>query len=157
MIASHHAADSSSDAFDDAGAFVTQHNRHIRPAHRAVHDVQAAVAHAAGRQTHQHLARMRLVQVHLFDHHWFTHLDTALPPAWVLRSARLAERLDLGARRVASHPIEDSHGRHSIALSSVPRIRRVHNDTKSGVQLSLWSGAPFRLSVYCVKWGGSNR
>jgi hypothetical protein len=67
-------ADSGADMLDHAGAFVAQNDGHFRPAHRAVHDVQTAVAHTVGSQPHEHLAGVRLRQVDRFDHQWLVRL-----------------------------------------------------------------------------------
>ena len=41
------------DLFDRARALVAEDHWQLGPAHRAIHDVQTAVAHAAGRQAHE--------------------------------------------------------------------------------------------------------
>jgi len=75
MIARAHRGDVGADRFDDAGAFMAQHERAIQgEAAIAVHDMQIAVADAGGNGAHQHLAGARRVDVDGLDGERFVDL-----------------------------------------------------------------------------------
>ena len=72
MIPHPHRGDVGTDGFDDAGAFMAQHERAVqREAAVAVHHVEVAVADAGGDGTHQHLATPGLVDLDGLDGQWF--------------------------------------------------------------------------------------
>ena len=58
---------------DYPSALVSQHHRQFGPAHRAIHDVQTAVTDAAGGETNEHLARVRLVEINRFHRERLAH------------------------------------------------------------------------------------
>ena len=75
MVARPHCRDVGSDRFDDARAFVAEHDRPVeRKAADAVDDMQVAVANAGRHRAHQHFAAQRLVDVHRLDRQLLLHL-----------------------------------------------------------------------------------
>ena len=67
MVARHQRRHTRSHPLDRAGALVTQHDGQLGPAHRAVHDVQTAVAHATGGEADEDFAGMELIELDGID------------------------------------------------------------------------------------------
>ena len=68
MVAGLHVADELAHVLDDARRLVPQHARHGAGV-GAVEEVHVGMAHARRGGAHEHLARPRLVDLHLLDVH----------------------------------------------------------------------------------------
>ena len=86
VVAGLHERDPLADLLHDPGPLVAEHGRGVAGGIRARRGVEVGVAHAAGLEPHQHLARVRLVELDL------------------LHRERLPELLENG--RAHSHPAQ---------------------------------------------------
>jgi hypothetical protein len=67
MVAGSDRRDVLADALDDAGALVSEHGRRIAGRIRPRGGVQIGVAHAAGDEPHERLARSRVGELDVLD------------------------------------------------------------------------------------------
>ena len=94
VIAGNDVRDPLADGFDDACAFVPEHHRPAAGAEIAVGVAHVGVAHAGGDDLHEHLTRLRRVELDLFDDDGLARMvkngraDPRHPPAF--------ERIEVG-------------------------------------------------------------
>jgi hypothetical protein len=74
MVSRREAHAALANLFHDAGALVAQHGRRVAGRVRPAGGVEVGVAHPAGGETDQHLARAGAVEVHLLHHQWLGEL-----------------------------------------------------------------------------------